>query len=89
MNNTEASKRGVYLVNKTHRSQSESHLCASCISCEFVMPSETSSTGLRCGHQYFLVMPFLRKVTRMDHFPEVSAIHACEHWCEKQFVKTA
>ncbi len=89
MNNSETSKSGLSLVSTKPKSEAANHLCASCHSCEFVMPSETSSTGLRCGHQYFLVLPFLRKVTRMDHFPEVTAIHACERWCEKHLAKTA
>ena len=65
------------------RTEAVTHACASCQSCEYAMSSETSSTGLRCGYQYFLVLPFLRKVTRMDHFPEVDAIDTCEHWREK------
>jgi len=89
MNNTETSNGGLFLVSNKPKMEAGNHLCASCHSCEYVMPSETSSTGLRCGHQYFLVLPFLRKVTRMDHFPEVKAIHACEYWCEKRVSKLA
>ncbi len=88
MRNTEPSSGGLALVSNTPKTEATSHLCANCHSCEFVMPSETSCTGLRCGYQYFLVLPFLRKVTRMDHFPEVNAIHACEHWCEKKLTGT-
>jgi len=61
----------------------------SCPGCEFVMPSEGASTGLRCGHQYFLILPFLRKLTRMDHFPEVTERQACDRWCNKKAVRFA
>ena len=89
MKNGEASNDGISSVGTVPKSEAANHLCANCHGCEFVMPSETSSTGLRCGYQYFLVLPFLRKVTRMDHFPEVSAIHACERWHEKHLLKSA
>jgi hypothetical protein len=65
-----------------HMSQEESltHPSPRCDSCVYVMPSETSPTGLRCGHQYFLASPLMRKFTRMDHYPVVKEANACESW---------
>ena len=65
-----------------HMSQEESltHPSPRCDSCVYVMPSETSPTGLRCGLQYFLASPLMRKFTRMDHYPIVKEANACESW---------
>jgi hypothetical protein len=38
------------------------------------------ASRLRCGHQYFLASPLLRKFTRMDNYPVVKASNACEAW---------
>ena len=89
MNKTETVKGELTLVIgslKTEAVNNSDHICHHC---QFVMPSQNSSTGFRCGHQYFLVHPFLRKLTRMDHFPEVNEIHACTQWCEKRLTKIA
>ena len=62
--------------------ESLTHLNPRCDACHFVMPSETSPTGLRCGRQYFLATPIMRKFTRMDHYPMVKDSNACESWRE-------
>ena len=49
-----------------------------CSSCSYILPSETSSTGLRCGIRYFNSTLFMRKLQQMHHFPEVKASNACE-----------
>ena len=51
-----------------------------CSSCIYILPSETSSTGLRCGIRYFNSTLFMRKLQQMHHFPEVKASNACESW---------
>ena len=51
-----------------------------CSSCSYILPSETSSTGLRCGVRYFNSTLFMRKLQQMQHFPEVKASNACESW---------
>jgi hypothetical protein len=55
----------------------------SCETCYYVMPSYSSSTGLRCGLKYFQSTPLLRKLQRMEHYPEVKKINACEAWLHK------
>ena len=44
------------------------------------MPSESSRTGLRCGHQYFNSPVLMRKFLQMKHFDEVKPMNACESW---------
>jgi hypothetical protein len=51
-----------------------------CDTCQYVMPSATSATGLRCGLKYFLSPVWVRKFQRMQHFPEIQADSACESW---------
>ena len=51
-----------------------------CRTCEFVLPSETAQTKLRCGLSYFRSTPFMRKFQLMQHFPEVKEMNACESW---------
>jgi hypothetical protein len=60
--------------------ESTKHPSPRCDSCVFVMPSETSPSGLRCGHQYFMASPLLRKFTRMENYPVVKDSNACEAW---------
>jgi hypothetical protein len=60
--------------------ESLTHPNPRCDSCGYAMPSETSSTGLRCGRQYFLATPIMRKFTRMDHYPVIKESNACESW---------
>ncbi len=55
----------------------------SCETCYYVMPSYSSSTGLRCGLKYFQSTPFMRKLQRMEHHPEVKKINACESWKDR------
>ena len=51
-----------------------------CSTCRYVLPSETSSTGLRCGIRYFNSTLFMRKLQLMHHFPEIRPENACESW---------
>ena len=54
-----------------------------CDSCGYVLPSQTASTGLRCGFNYFKSNYIMRKFQRMQHFPEVHAYNACESWANE------
>ena len=54
-----------------------------CRTCAYVMPSESSNTGLRCGRQYFLASPILRKFQRMDNYPVVEADERCSQWRDR------
>jgi len=56
------------------------HPAPQCVRCEYVMPSETSETRLRCGLTYFNSSPLMRKIQIMDNFPVVKADNACESW---------
>ena len=60
--------------------ESVTHASPRCQTCTYVMPSESSATGLRCGRQYFLATPISRKFQRMDNFPVVKEFNACEAW---------
>ena len=51
-----------------------------CANCQYVMPSITSATGLRCGHKYFISPAWFRKLQRMQHYPEIKPDNACEAW---------
>jgi hypothetical protein len=63
--------------------ESVTHASPRCDACRYVMPSETAPTGLRCGHQYFLASPLIRKFTRMEHYPVIKASNACEAWSDE------
>ena len=54
-----------------------------CDSCGYVLPSQTASTGLRCGLNYFKSNYIMRKFQLMQHFPEVHAYNACESWANE------
>jgi hypothetical protein len=47
------------------------------------MPSESSKTGLRCGHAYFNASEIARKFKLMTHYEEVKPLNACEKWVSK------
>jgi hypothetical protein len=51
-----------------------------CQTCHYLMPSESSRTGLRCGYQYFNSPVLMRKFLQMKHFAEVKPMNACELW---------
>jgi hypothetical protein len=55
-----------------------------CQSCSYLMPSESSKTGLRCGFNYFKASEIARKFKLMTHYPEVKPDNACEKWFPKQ-----
>lgn len=61
----------------------------SCESCFYVMPSYTSTTGLRCGLKYFHASVLMRKFQRMEHYPEVKPNNACESWALKNLDNTS
>ena len=51
-----------------------------CDSCKYVIPSYTSSTGLRCGLEYSRASALMKKLRRMDFYPIVKVDNACELW---------
>ena len=51
-----------------------------CLTCTYVMPSETASTGLRCGLKYFKSTVIVMKFQLMHRYPEVKESHACNSW---------
>jgi hypothetical protein len=54
-----------------------------CDSCGYVLPSQTASTGLRCGLDYFNSSYIMRKFQLMQYFPEVHDYNACESWTKE------
>ena len=58
----------------------QTNLKMQCDRCAFVMLSDSSSTGFRCGYSYFQVPPVDRKPLKMDRYPEVQQIESCGHW---------
>jgi hypothetical protein len=54
-----------------------------CQSCQYLMPSQSSKTGLRCGFAYFKASEMVRKFKLMSHYPEVKSFNACEKWAPK------
>ena len=51
-----------------------------CLSCKYVLRSESSETSLRCGYGYYQVAPSERKAIRMDRYFVVSADESCYNW---------
>jgi hypothetical protein len=51
-----------------------------CSNCAYSMPSVNSSSGLRCGHSYFMMHPILRKMNQMDQYKEIDKFHVCYLW---------
>lgn len=54
-----------------------------CDRCAFVMNSDSSASGFRCGHAYFQAAPQNRKPLKMDYYPEVQPLDSCRHWSGK------
>ena len=54
-----------------------------CDRCAFVMLSDSSVSGFRCGHEYFQASPQDRKPLKMDHYPEVQPLYSCVNWNNK------
>jgi hypothetical protein len=52
----------------------------SCKSCQYVLHSESSNTGLRCGYDYFHGHLFLRKVRLMTYYPVIHSFNICEKY---------
>ena len=55
-----------------------------CMNCHYALKSETASTGLRCGWDYFQQKPIERKVAQMATYAEVAAAHRCDKWRESE-----
>jgi hypothetical protein len=53
-----------------------------CASCAFVMPTDSSTTELRCGYSYYKQPAVTRKQERMDTYPEVAHDASCGHWTD-------
>lgn len=51
-----------------------------CENCDYRMRSETSTTGYRCGLDYFKTAPLLRKFKTMGQYPVVRLFTTCERW---------
>ena len=51
-----------------------------CLSCKYVLRSESSETSLRCGYVYYQKAPVDRKAVRMDRYFVVSADESCHNW---------
>jgi len=49
-----------------------------CKTCQYVMQSESSNTGLRCGYEYFHGSLILRKVRLMTFYPVINHFNVCE-----------
>jgi hypothetical protein len=62
------------------KSDLPAHRC--CENCEFRMRSETSTTGFRCGYDYFKTAPLLRKFKTMGQYPVVRLFTTCELWSQ-------
>jgi hypothetical protein len=60
-----------------------------CKTCGFVLPSQTSQTGLRCGLNYFKSSYIMRKFQLMQHFPVVHEFNACESWLSESDFKVS
>ena len=54
----------------------------SCASCAFVMPTDSSTTGFRCGYSYYKQPAVTRKQERMDTYPEMAHDATCGHWSD-------
>lgn len=82
---TKASKDVAHLVmNQALKLQNALPMCSTC---RYVLPSETSATGLRCGIRYFNSTLFMRKLQLMHHFPEIRPENACESWQHASLVE--
>lgn len=51
-----------------------------CDRCAFVMHSDSSASGLRCGYSYFQAAPQDRKPLKLNYYAEVLALDSCGHW---------
>jgi hypothetical protein len=54
-----------------------------CQSCAYVLLSETSPTGHRCGDKYFKQIASERKQQLMSEYKEVAASDTCDLWNAK------
>ena len=51
-----------------------------CQTCAFLMESESSKTGFRCGHDYFTKPPRMRVAVKMNHYKAVNLSYQCSKW---------
>ncbi len=51
--------------------------------CAYIMHSDSSASGLRCGYSYFQAAPQERKPLKMDHYAEVQPLDSCGRWSSK------
>lgn len=51
-----------------------------CNTCTYLMMSESSETGMRCGYTYFVLPPISRKAQRMSSFKQVMPTDTCSRW---------
>ncbi len=51
-----------------------------CENCCYLMRSETSTTGFRCGYEHFMTTPLLRKFKTMSQYPVVRPFTRCGVW---------
>ncbi len=56
----------------------------SCKTCQYVLHSESSNTGLRCGYDYFHGHLFLRKVRLMTYYPVIHHYNTCEKFAKME-----
>jgi len=58
-----------------------------CLNCSYLLFSDSSSSGYRCGKTYFSIAPIERRVGRMDMYPEVEPIDNCGEWKAQNTIK--
>jgi hypothetical protein len=51
-----------------------------CETCLYQMRSETSTTGFRCGYEYYRTPRLIRKFKTMSQYPVVRTFTVCESW---------
>jgi len=61
----------------TNKTSSDNKMC---LNCSYVLFSDSSRSGYRCGREYFLIPPLERRVVRMDSYYEVTPDDRCTEW---------
>lgn len=51
-----------------------------CQTCTFLLESESSKTGFRCGYDYFKKKPRDRIAVKMDQYKSVNLSDVCSRW---------
>lgn len=52
----------------------------SCQTCAFLMESESSKSGFRCGHEYFILPPRKRVAVNMRIYKTIVLDNVCSKW---------